>query len=66
VDGYIYTRNKTLKTFIVSCPKGTMFLKSVDASNKIKCAQLLCDLMEEVVPEVSEQHIQIVRDTVAN
>ena len=44
-----------------------MFLKSVDASDKVKSAQLICEIMEEVVQEVGEQHIvQIISDNVAN
>ena len=31
----------------------------MDASNKIKSAQMLCDLMKEVVQKVGEQVIQI-------
>ena len=34
-DGWTDRRNRTLINFLVSCPKGTMFLKSVDASNKV-------------------------------
>eukprot|EP00253_Pinus_taeda_P033588 PITA_33588 len=44
-----------------------MFLKSVDASDKVKTAQLICEMMEEVVQEVGEEHVvQIVTDNEAN
>ena len=66
-DGWTDQRNRTLISFLVSCPKGTMFLKSVDASDKVKSAQLICEMMEEVVQEVGEQHIvQIISHNVAN
>ena len=43
-----------------------MFLKSVDASNKVKTAQLICE-MEEVAQEVGEEHVlQIVTDNATN
>ena len=37
-DGWIDQRNGTLINFLVSCPTGTMLLKSVDASDKVKTA----------------------------
>lgn len=35
-DGWIDTLNWTLVNFLVYFPKGTMFIKSVDASNAVK------------------------------
>ena len=44
-----------------------MFIKSVDASEKVKTAQLICEMMEKVVQEVGEEHVvQIVTDNAAN
>jgi hypothetical protein len=34
-----------------------MFLKSVDASDKVKSSQLICEMMQEVVQEVGEQNV---------
>jgi len=66
-DGWTDQRNRTLINFLVSCPAGTMFLKSVDASDKVKTAQLICEIMEEVVQEVGEENVvQIVTDNAAN
>ena len=66
-DGWTDRRNRTLINFLVSCPKGTMFLKSVDASDKVKSAQLICEMMEEIVQEVGEENIvQIITDNAAN
>jgi len=66
-DGWTDQRNRTLINFLVSCPKGTMFLKSVDASDQVKSAQLICEMMEEVVQEVGEENVvQIVTDNAAN
>ena len=56
-DGWTDQRNRTLINFLVSCPAGTMFLKSVDASDKVKTAQLICEMMEEVVQEVGEENV---------
>eukprot|EP00253_Pinus_taeda_P009403 PITA_09403 len=66
-DGWTDQRNRTLINILVSCPIGTMFLKSVDASNKVKTAQFICKIMEEVVQEVGEEHVvQIVTDNATN
>jgi len=66
-DGWTDQRNIKLINFLVSCPAGTMFLKSVDASDKVKTAQLIYEIMEEVVQEVGEEHVvQIVTDNAAN
>lgn len=51
-DGWIYQRNKTLMNLILFCLVGTMFLKSVDALDKVKTAQLIFEMMEEIVQEV--------------
>lgn len=37
-----------------------MFLKFVDALDIIKTAQMLCDLMDEIVQKLGEEHVQIV------
>jgi hypothetical protein len=38
-DGWTDQKGRTLINFLVSCPKGTMFMKSVDASSHIKDAK---------------------------
>jgi hypothetical protein len=38
--------------FLNSCLTDTVFLKSVDASNEVKDAKLLCDILDAVVMEV--------------
>eukprot|EP00253_Pinus_taeda_P010443 PITA_10443 len=66
-DGWIDQRNRTLRNLLVSFPIGTMFLKSVDVSDKVKIAQLICEMMEEFVQEVGEEHVvKIVTDNAAN
>ena len=44
-----------------------MFLKSIDASAHIKNATYLCEVIEEVIAEVGEQHVvQVVTDNAAS
>eukprot|EP00253_Pinus_taeda_P005402 PITA_05402 len=66
-DGWTDQRNRNLINLLVSCPVGRMFLKSMDALEKVKTTQLICEMMEEVVQEVGEEHVvQIVTDNAAN
>ena len=41
LDGWIDQRNHTIINFLIFFPKGTMFLKLVDASDRVKYAHLL-------------------------
>ncbi|KAF1874119.1 hypothetical protein Lal_00041563 [Lupinus albus] len=58
---------RTLINFLVYCPKGTIFIKSVDASHASKTANLLFKLFKEVVMYVGPENIvHIVTNNVAN
>ena len=48
-DGWTNQRGRTLINFLVSCPRGTMFLISRDASDQVKDANLLFRVLDEVV-----------------
>eukprot|EP00253_Pinus_taeda_P001667 PITA_01667 len=65
-DGWTDQKGRTLINFLVSCPKGTMFIKSVDASAQIKDARTLCDLLDVFILEVGEQNVVQVTDNAAN
>jgi hypothetical protein len=66
-DGWTDGKGRTLLNFLVHCPKGTMFLKSVDASTHVKDAALLCDLLDGFIQEVGMQHVvQVITDNAAN
>jgi hypothetical protein len=47
-DGWSDGKNRTIINFLVSCPQGTMFLRSVDASDRVKDANMLFELLDEV------------------
>ena len=48
-------------------PQGTMFLRSVDASDKVKDATLLFELLDEIIQEVGEQNVvQVITDNASN
>jgi hypothetical protein len=66
-DGWTDRKCRTLLNFLVHCPRGTMFIKSVDASTHVKDATLLCELMDGFIQEISLHNVvQIITDNEAN
>ncbi|XP_011628201.1 uncharacterized protein LOC18447366 [Amborella trichopoda] len=66
-DGWTDGRSKFLIVFSVACPRGTLFLKSVDASAHVDDAHYLFELLESVVLEVGLEYIvQVITDSAAN
>ncbi|CAN6445103.1 unnamed protein product [Victoria cruziana] len=66
-DGWTDRRNRTLVNFLVYCPHGTIFLKSLDLSDTPKTADVLLNVFDEVVQEVGPQNIvQFITDNAAN
>ncbi|XP_021295794.1 uncharacterized protein LOC110425258 isoform X2 [Herrania umbratica] len=48
---------RILLNFLVYCPEGTVFLKSVDASGVINSSDTLYELLKQVVEEVGSKHV---------
>eukprot|EP00258_Populus_trichocarpa_P041069 XP_024457088.1 uncharacterized protein LOC112327550 [Populus trichocarpa] len=66
-DGWTDQKRRTLINFLVYCPKGTVFLKTVDVSDVSKTARLLYQLFREVVLYVGVENIvHMVTDNAAN
>ncbi|KAL4394203.1 hypothetical protein AHAS_Ahas02G0128500 [Arachis hypogaea] len=66
-DGWTDRCRRTLINFLVYCPKGTVFLKSVDASHISKTAEVLFKLLRDVVLFVGpENGVHVVMDNAAN
>ncbi|XP_042452411.1 uncharacterized protein LOC122037026 isoform X2 [Zingiber officinale] len=66
-DGWTDKRRRTILNFLVNSPMGTIFLKSIDASDISKTANKIFKLMDEIVEEVGEENVvQIVTDNAAN
>ncbi|XP_010446203.1 PREDICTED: uncharacterized protein LOC104728998 [Camelina sativa] len=66
-DGWKDTRQRPLVNFLVYCPKGITFLKSVDASDIYASAENLCNLFAELVGMVgSENVVHFVTDSAPN
>ncbi|KAK3221721.1 hypothetical protein Dsin_008746 [Dipteronia sinensis] len=62
-DGWTGPTRLSIINFMVYCKGRTIFLKSVDASNKIKDHQYIYGLIKDVVKEVGEKNVvQIITD----
>jgi hypothetical protein len=66
-DGWTDRKGRSLLNFLVHCPRGTMFIKSIDASAHVKDAKFLCELMDAFIQEISMHNVvQIITDNAAN
>ncbi|GKC15061.1 hypothetical protein Tco_1011843 [Tanacetum coccineum] len=66
-DGWTDIRQRHLINFLVYCPKGISFIKSVDASDIENNATNLCNLFTEIVEMVGAKNVvQMVTDNAAN
>ncbi|XP_057418594.1 uncharacterized protein LOC130712797 [Lotus japonicus] len=66
-DGWTDRCRRSLINFLVYCPKGTVFLKSVDASQYAKTAEMLFKLFKEVILYIGPENVvQVVTDNAAN
>ncbi|GKA52212.1 hypothetical protein Tco_0745408 [Tanacetum coccineum] len=60
-------KGRCLINFLVNCPIGTIFLKSIDASEHVKDAQLIVEMINEVIEDVGEENIlQFITDNGSN
>ncbi|RVW62613.1 hypothetical protein CK203_059531 [Vitis vinifera] len=66
-DGWTDNRQRTLINFLVYCPEGISFVKSVDASDIVKDATNLFQLFDEVTEWVGPLNVvHVVTDNAAN
>ena len=66
-DGWSTQNRRKIINFLVYSTQGTVFLKSVDATDKFQSAEYICGLMDNVVNFIGEDRIvQIVTDNGAN
>ncbi|KAK1440659.1 hypothetical protein QVD17_06488 [Tagetes erecta] len=66
-DGWRDVRQRPLINFLVYCPKGISFIKSVDASDVEANAENLCNLFAEIIEIVGYMNIvHFVTDNAAN
>ena len=53
-DGWTSRTNRSLINFMVNCPAGTMFVRSIDASSYVKTGEKLFKLLDEFVEYVGD------------
>ena len=56
-DGWTNQKRAPIINFLVYCPRGTMFLKSLDVSGLTKDADTLFKLFDKVVQEVGPEYV---------
>ena len=66
-DGWTDRKERSLVNFLVNSSRGTMFMKSVDASSMVKTGDKLFELLDSWVEEVSEANVvQVITDNASN
>ena len=62
-DGWTNQKQQPIMNFLVYCPRGDMFLKSIDTSGLIKDAETLFNIFDSVVQEIGVEYImQLITD----
>ena len=62
-DGWTNQKQQPIMNFLVYCPKGAMFLKSIDTSGLTKDAETLFNIFDSVVREIGVEYIvQLITD----
>ena len=56
-DAWMDKRQRSIINFLVNSPSGTMFLKSIDASDYVKTSEKLFELLDDVVEEIGEHNV---------
>ncbi|CAI8594946.1 unnamed protein product [Vicia faba] len=66
-DGWTDRKGRTLINFLVNCPAGTMFVRSVDASDYAKTGEKLAELLDTFIEEMGEKNVvQLITDNGSN
>ena len=66
-NSWIDRKGKSILNILVKCPKGAMFIKSIDASTYVKDAQLSCEMLDNFIQEIDVQYVvQAIMDNAAN
>ncbi|XP_026459981.1 uncharacterized protein LOC113360725 [Papaver somniferum] len=66
-DGWTDGKKRHLINFLVNCPKGSVFLKSVDASDRTNDADFIRELVKEVINDVAKENVvQFITDNGSN
>ena len=62
-DGWTNQKQQPIMNFLVYCPRGAMFLKSINTSGLTKDAKTLFNIFDSVVQEIGVEYIvQLITD----
>uniref|UniRef100_A0A151UGU7 DUF659 domain-containing protein n=1 Tax=Cajanus cajan TaxID=3821 RepID=A0A151UGU7_CAJCA len=56
-DGWTDKMRRTILNFLAHNPKGTIFMKSINASTIFKIAEKIFEMINEIVEEVGEKNV---------
>ena len=60
-------KERSLVNFLLNSSRGTMFMKSIDASSMVKMGEKLFQLVDSLVEEVGEANVvQVITDNASN
>lgn len=66
-DSWMDTQGRTLINFLVSCPRSTYFVSSIDATDFCEDAATLFKLLDKIVEEMGEENvIQVITENTAS
>lgn len=66
-DAYTDEDNRTLINFLVNCPRGSMFVKSFNASRYMKTPEKLFELLDSFVENIGEKNVvQVITNNGSN
>ena len=61
------SKERSLVNFLVNSSRGTMFMKSIDASSMVKTREQLFELLDSLVEEVGKTNVvQVIIDNASN
>ena len=59
--------HKDIINFLVNSPRGSVFIRSIDASNIVKNSDNIYMMLDQMVEEIGEQNVvQVVTDNASN
>ncbi|PKU67521.1 hypothetical protein MA16_Dca016245 [Dendrobium catenatum] len=66
-DGWSDIKHRSLINIFINNPYGTVFLRSIEASDQVKDAEFIFELLDSIVDEVKEYLVvQIVTDNASS
>jgi hypothetical protein len=66
-DGWTDRKGRSIINFLVNSPSGTMFVKSIDASDIVKTGEKIFEMLDAVGDQIGEEKVvQVITDNGSN